>query len=140
MRGSRKGLIYGGEVSYYMQWHIGSCSGHSGSSLHTLSQSQDSRKLTTHTFCGRGGTTKLNPWQSKTCISYRNTKVSGALAAPDEVAASMEITGFCEIRGISWNSMEIHRIPRKCVKSVISVKFQISSETHLRNTKKWLRL
>ena len=36
--------------------------------------------------------------------------------------------------------MEIHRIPWKCVKSVISVKFQISSGTHLRNTKESLRL
>ena len=52
----------------------------------------------------------------------------------------MKITDFCEIRGISWNFMEIHRIPWKCVKSVISVKFQISSGTHLRNTKKSLRL
>ena len=36
--------------------------------------------------------------------------------------------------------MEIHRIPWKCVKSVISVEFQISSGTHLRNTKESLRL
>ena len=52
----------------------------------------------------------------------------------------MKITDFCEIRGISWNFMEIHRIPWKCVKSVISVEFQISSGTHLRNTKESLRL
>ena len=29
--------------------------------------------------------------------------------------------------------MEIHRIPWKCVRFMISVKFQLSSETHLRN-------
>ena len=52
----------------------------------------------------------------------------------------MKITDFCEIRGISWNCTEIHRIPWECVKSVISVKFQISSGTRLRNTKKSLRL
>ena len=86
----------------------------------------------------KGGS--LPPPARKHQYSYRNTKVSGALAAPAEVTVSMRIADFGEIRGISWNFMEIHRIPWKCVKSVISVKFQISSGTHLRNTKESLRL
>ena len=40
--------------------------------------------------------------------SYRNTMVSGALAAPAEVAAWMRIAFFCEFHGISWKSIEFH--------------------------------